>query len=120
METIIGFLIVVLPVIFKLIGKRLEQAGQEQAPVEGDVLKEDWAETVRKYVEQQQAQERVSVSFKVEEEPVKEKPSEEAPRMVVKKTARPVLIEEEKKEKKKIDVKKMVVYSELMKPKYTE
>ena len=33
METIIGLLMILLPVVFKLIGKRLEQAGKDQPPV---------------------------------------------------------------------------------------
>jgi hypothetical protein len=119
METIIGLLIVLLPLVFKLIGKRLEQAGQVQPQVEDEVLEEDWAETVRRYVEQQQAQAEVFVPSQAEVEP-QEKTVVEAPRVVPKKKSKPILIEEEKKEKEKIDVKKMIVYSEIMKPKYTE
>ena len=120
METIIGLLIVLLPLVFKLIGKRLEQAGQVQPQVEDEVLEEDWAETVRRYVEQQQAQAEVFVPSQAEVEPQKEKTVVEAPRVVPKKKSKPILIEEKKKEKEKIDVKKMIVYSEIMKPKYTE
>ena len=116
METIIGLLVVLLPLVFKLIGKRLEQAGQVQPPVEEETLDENWVETLRQYIEQEQAYEH----FQSEEEPVKEKIVVEAPRVVPKKKSKPILIEEEQKEKEKIDVKKMIVYSEIMKPKYTE
>ena len=37
-----------------------------------------------------------------------------------KKTKKPILLEEPVKEREKIDPKKLVVYSEIMKPKYTE
>lgn len=130
METIIGLLIVVLPIVFKLIGKRLEQAGQVPPPIhediledddpEGEISEEDWQETLRRYLEQQQAQAREYVPVKAEVEPVKEMIVEEAPRVVPQKKRQPILIEEEKEPKEKIDVKKLIVYSEIMKPKYTE
>ena len=121
METIIGLLIVVLPLVFKLIGKRLEQAGQVQPPVvEDQAPVEDWTETLRRYVEQQQAQAAMYEPEEPEEEPQDEKPAEEAPRVVPVKKNAPILVEEEPKEREKIDVKKMIVYSEIMKPKYTE
>ena len=37
-----------------------------------------------------------------------------------KKTKKPILLEEPEKGREKIDPKKLVVYSEIMKPKYTE
>ena len=121
METIIGLLIVVLPLVFKLIGKRLEQAAQVQGPQDdekGPV--EDWAETVRRYVEQQQAQYNMTAHVEPMDEPVKVKLVEEAPRVTKPVKKKPILLEESKKAKEKIDVKKMIVYSEIMKPKYTE
>ena len=121
METIIGLLIVVLPLVFKLIGKRLEQASQVQTPVDAEPDPvEDWAETLRKYVEQQQAQAALYEQTVLEEEPLDTKPVEEAPRVVPVRKKTPILLEEDPKEREKIDVKKMIVYSEIMKPKYTE
>ena len=121
METIIGLLIVVLPLVFKLIGKRLEQASQVQTPVDAEQDPvEDWAETLRKYVEQQQAQAALYEQTVLEEEPLDTKPVEEAPRVVPVRKKTPILLEEDPKEREKIDVKKMIVYSEIMKPKYTE
>ena len=135
METIIGLLVIVLPIVFRLIGKRLEQAGQVSPPIHEDILEdytpeddiseediseEDWQETLRRYLEQQQAQAREYVPVKTEVEPVKEMVVEEAPRVIPQKKRKPILIEEEKKAREKIDVKKLIVYSEIMKPKYTE
>ena len=133
METIFGLLFILLPVVFKLIGKRMEQAGkiqqhpdlsEEQEPVE------DWQETLRKYLEQQTAVEPLTPEPLTPEPMVKdsvearETPKKaQKPKKVTKKT--PILVEEEKKPKEKkpkekIDVKKLIVYSEIMKPKYTE
>ena len=121
METLIGLLIVVLPLVFKLIGKRMEQAAQAQQPVaQDDEPIEDWTETLRRYVEQHQAQSAMFEQDGPVEEPLDSKPVVEAPRVVPVKKKTPILVEEEAKEKEKIDVKKMIVYSEIMKPKYTE
>lgn len=142
METIIGLLFVLLPIIFKVIGKRLENAGkQEQA---GKIR-----EFSKKYLESEsddEAMEDIRQWFNAEPatvegesvsesatEPVVEGPVVPASRMTeeavpVLKTQRkgkrktPILLEEEteKKRKEKIDPKKLVIYSEIMKPKYTE
>lgn len=127
METIIGLLMILLPVVFKLIGKRLEQAGKVQQPIAADEQEpiEDWEQTIRKYLEQQTVVEPLSPEPLVPELMVKDsveahvaaKPMRQ-PRKTVKKT--PILVEEEKKPKEKMDVKKLIVYSEIMKPKYTD
>ena len=132
METIIGILMILLPVVFKLIGKRLEQAGKNQPPVnvmEEEPPVENWEQTLREYLEQQTVVDEVpSVVEPVVPEPMSVD-SVEAPvapvasdRKKQKKTNKkaPILLEEEKKPKEKIDVKKLIVYSEIMKPKYTE
>ena len=106
METIFGLLFILLPVVFKLIGKRMEQAGKVQQPVE--------------YLEQQTVVEPLAPEPMIKdsvEAPVAVKKKHQ-PKKVTKKT--PILVEEEKKQKEKIDVKKLIVYSEIMKPKYTE
>ena len=134
METIIGLLMILLPVVFKLIGKRLEQAGKTQQPVTSQEQEpiEDWEQTIRQYIEQQTVVEpeapapsapeplvpapmvKDSVEAHVTAKPKKQK----QPKKTVKKA--PILLEEEKKQKEKIDVKKLIVYSEIMTPKYTE
>ena len=126
METIIGLLIVILPIVFKLIGKKLEQAAQASAPQTEPV--EDWAETLRRHLEaQQQMQSEAPVPVEAEVETpvllqpaaqkVKDRPVFKASK-AKNKAAKPILKEEPKREKEKIDVKKMIIYSEIMKPKY--
>ncbi len=120
-EIIIGFLIIGVPLIFKLIGRSLEKSGNGTAgqfkkiaevfddgqdiydPFESVVVRE-MPEDVRK--------------------PEETRPVviEEAPRQI--KAHKPIkpkkpILEEEKPEKRdKIDPKKLVIYSEIMKPKY--
>ena len=139
METIIGLLFILLPFIFKVIGKRLENAGkQEQA---GKIR-----EFSKKYLESESDDETIEdikqwfngEPATVEEEPMPEpvvvpvaedpvvpvfKMTEEAvPALKVQKKKTPILLEDEtdKVRKEKIDPKKLVIYSEIMKPKYTE
>lgn len=142
METIIGLLFVLLPIIFKVIGKRLENAGkQEQAGKIREFSKkylesesdDEAMEDIRQWFNGEPATvEGESVSESAAE-PVVEGPVVPASRMTeeavpVLKTQRkgkrktPILLEEEteKKRKEKIDPKKLVIYSEIMKPKYTE
>ena len=118
METIIGLLIVILPVIFKLIGKKLEQAGQNSVPQhEGAEPVQDWAELVRRHLEAQQ-------------QPYVEGTEEDASPALIeashvearKEKPKKKIMEAEKKSlpKDRIDPKKLVIYSEIMKPKYTE
>ena len=45
METIIGLLVVLLPVIFKLIGRKLEAAAQEQQKL--DKSPDEWRDELR-------------------------------------------------------------------------
>ena len=122
METIIGLLFILLPVILKLIGKKLEQSGKTGA-----------SETLREIVE--------SMGEDNDESPIvewlKEEPKAPAVQPVARPEVRPtenvkpavkkkpkpktpILVEEEKKKGEKIDPKKLVIYSEIMKPKFTE
>jgi len=125
METVIGLLMVLLPVIFKLIGKRLERASEGTPEVvnDDDAPIEDWAETVRRHLEEQLAQDETYVQPVPEEAPASvQKPVQEAVKVRERKPvkSKPILQEEVKKKREKIDTKKMIVYSEIMKPKYTE
>ena len=115
MEVIIGLLIVVLPLAFKLVGRNLEQAGQTDAGAPPKEHAEDWLETIRRHVEGQQQKARPA------ETPVEVKKTE-ITEAVAPKTRRgmPVMQEEENKKSEKIDPKKLVIYSEIMKPKYQE
>ena len=140
METIIGLLVILLPVIFKLIGKRLEQSGHTAAAGKMRDISEIFGETEGE--DDQMHDGGTEVEFPVFEKPVYEEPSpekytvsENVTRQVqfrqpevrkpevrkVEVRKAPILIEEEEKKKaEKIDPKKLVIYSEIMKPKYAE
>ena len=135
METLIGLLFILLPVIFKLIGKKLEQSGQtekagkikEIANVFGEDDKNpiyDWLDGQDEPAEVRSPLDRPAPAIKREpvvtevvnrttvkpmNAPVRKKPLK-----------KPVLEEEAVVKKEKIDPKKLVIYSEIMKPKHTE
>ena len=132
METIIGLLFILLPVILKIIGKRLEQSGQpEKAKKLQDILdtissEEDDVDDEME-VEYDDDGQIISVHPKMiwEPEPVSTPAPEKTfvfeskPAPAVKKQKKPVLMEETpKKKSEKIDPKKLVIYSEIMKPKF--
>ena len=135
METIIGLLFILLPFIFKLIGKKLEKAGKSET---ADKMKK-FAQYIGTDDEQQEEvftqEEHMTVDPVVEPvipvvepvvpviEPVRMTVTENVQRQVPpapKQTRKPILFEEPEKKAEKIDPKKLVVYSEIMKPKYTE
>ncbi len=127
MDTIFTLLIILLPIVFKLIGKKLENAGT-QPQVTGSQQEpiEDWAEVLRRHIEVQQ-QEEVKPVTPVQEPPVQARVVPQEGRPQTRKTAKPaaqpktpIFQVEEKKRTEKIDKKKLIVYSEIMKPKYTE
>ena len=124
MDGIITIVIIVAAVIFKLVGKKLgSAAGDEVFPtisVDPDPMTD--CEIVEEPAERPYSQPEpvVADELVVEEasrvlptEPVKADPC-------VKKDAAPVLVEEASQQKEKIDPKKLIVYSEIMKPKYME
>lgn len=142
METIIGLLFILLPVILKLVGKRLEQSGQPEKAKklqdlldtvydgkDDDKLKDEQDDGLE--VEYDDDGQIVSVhpkmTWKPEPAPVVVEKPKAAPQIhlwevnegvtAVKK--KPMLVEEApKKKREKIDPKKLVVYSEIMKPKF--
>ena len=131
METIIGLLFILLPVIFKLIGKKFEQSGKTD---KADVLKElakafgEDGGDAEPEVEYDDDGQIINVPPKPKiVTPPAPKPRfmDEKPKIAVEGvksiSRRPMLLEEEpKKKREKIDPKKMVVYSEIMKPKFEE
>lgn len=139
METIIGLLFVLLPVIFKLIGKKLEQAGHyEQAGKVREIVQE-YLEPESESGSDDQALEEIPQWLAREPETPAAAPAVEPVKEIVareiafdeavpaikehhriKKT--PILMEEEsqKENKERIDPKKLVIYSEIMKPKYQD
>ena len=135
METIIALLFVLLPIIFKLIGKKFEQAGQPQRAEqmrefaelfgsddhEEEVRHDDDGQVVdvppvtvtpvRTYVAPV-----VPPASAVTENVVRQTATKKKPM-----TKKPILAEEVQVRKgEKIDPKKLVIYSEIMKPKFTE
>ena len=143
MEEIIGLLVALAAIIFKVVGKRLEKSGAPDAGVPGDSAEETvgnpfdvkkWIEEVTKELEvnapEVNAREVNDVPV-AEPVPVKEVPQpkpfiEEAPRAVIKPAPKAdvrkvnILKEDDPKVREKIDPKKLVVYSEIMKPKFKE
>ena len=148
METIIGLLFILLPVIFKLIGKKFEQSGQtDKAGKMRDLAKalgsdDDSEDNPFKgfFDEKPELEVEYDDDGQIVEvkpvQPVKPKPIPVVtpePRTMsyteaVQRTTKPmkplkkqpVLLEEETSKKKgeKIDPKKLVIYSEIMKPKF--
>ena len=135
METIIGLLFILLPVILKLVGKKLEQSGQpEKAKKLQDIVDafDDSDEVDDGFeVEYDDDGQITSVHPKMVWKPepapvVMEKPKAdpqihlwEVKEGVATVKKKPILVEEApKKKREKIDPKKLVVYSEIMKPKF--
>ncbi len=134
METIIGLLFILLPVIFKLIGKKLENAGTAAPPDTAGSF--DVGSRVQEAMDEDEPephpQPQVSPQPQVAPAPADEatpsvidfndymrrRPAAKFVRKPAKKAA--ILVEEEDKPKEKIDPKKLVIYSEIMSPKYKE
>ena len=120
METILGLLLILLPAIFKLVEKKLKASGKTEA---ADQVHE-WSEIFGENKEEWKDDEDESPSVPEARQPVFADPV--MPKPVVpkpshmkarKSSSKPMLVEEEPKKKEKIDPKKLVIYSEIMKPK---
>lgn len=143
METIIGLLFILLPVILKLVGKRLEQSGQPEKAKklqefidtvydgddEGDSLKDepDDGLEVRYDDDGQIISVQPKMTWKPEPLPAVQEKRVPDPQIhlwdvkegVSAMKKKPMLVEEApKKKREKIDPKKLVIYSEIMKPKF--
>ena len=148
METIIGLLIILMPVIMKLIGKKLDQAGKadqarkvrdlakalgsdDDADEDEDVLKK-WLEGDKEPEVEYDDDGQITFVEPVVPQPapgpVAVEPLATAPAVPAAARSRSatsmrktMLLEEEKPKKgEKIDPRKLVIYSEIMKPKYNE
>ena len=112
METILGLLLILLPAIFKLVEKKLKASGNTEAAEQIH----DWSELFGEKKEHwKEEEDDVPVSEPVRPEPVQPKPVKVKTR---KTSSKPMLVEDEPKKKEKIDPKKLVIYSEIMKPKF--
>lgn len=119
METIIGLLFILLPVIMKLIAKRLEAAGKPEGAkavktfVEEHLEVEEWIEEAFSESVEAPETEPVAEGEPVRMEPVLKGQQKKEP------AGKPVIQEPEPEKKgEKIDPKKLVIYSEIMKPKF--
>lgn len=127
METILGLLLVLLPLVFKLVEKKLKASGK----VETAEKVHEWAEMFGKDEDWEKddededdtlsvqpaaparpvdAPQVVSLQPKTRPEPVKPVTRMKAPK--------PAVVDDDTKKKEKIDPKKLVIYSEIMKPKF--
>ena len=133
MEEIIGLLIVVGTLILKVVGNRLEKSGKKAAPEavpqEEPEVDFDFKGWVREALYDAEAEAKAEepldeapVEMKPEAEAVRIQPKPVQPKPVKKPVVKKPILEEEVSEKKgeKIDPKKLVIYSEIMKPKFTE
>ena len=154
MEVLLPLLFILLPFIFKLIGKKLEQAGNmDQAEKMRKIAKalggnEDEESNAPKFFMEDNEDAEPDDDVKYDDDgnitEVFPKPetyymptdrvapfftfTENVERQTAPKTAqvqkpksKPILLEEDTKERReKIDPKKLVIYSEIMKPKFTE
>ena len=125
MDGLITVLIIAAAIIFKVVGKNLKSAAGDEVFPHVPFEPED----LPSVEEEEPVEEHKPLA--VERRGVAEKPLfEEAQRALpakpvqtkpsVRKPEVPILVEEEPQEKDKIDPKKLVVYSEIMKPKYLE
>lgn len=104
METIIILLMILVPIVFRLVGRKLEQAAHSTAG------QQDMVEQQTVYASSVREDSDDCKSLDVEKKAVaKIERSYEEP-----------VLKEEKDRKERIDPKKLVIYSEIMRPKYME
>lgn len=130
MEELVGLLVIVAIYIFKAVNKKLGKAGQlpsdpqEQEMTDPDLDFKRWvAEAMREagvHAPKPAPAPEMSPApapEKVKPSPVKA-PEEKVVRQVP--VRKPILTETPEKEKEKIDLRKMIIYSEIMSPKYKD
>ena len=113
MEEIIGLLIIVATFIFKVVGKKLENAGQAAETVLE--AEQEPSPSVLEYTENVTRQVAPAKPAAPKKPVATHEPA--APKSVARK---PILNEPVRTKKEKIDLKKMIIYSEIMSPKYNE
>lgn len=143
MEDLIGLLIIVAAMIFKVVSNRLDKAGKQagkkdpETPASGSFDVKEWINEVLEEIEDEKkdtvfktfVEPAVPAAPAVPVTPVVRKPAfeENVVRQTDRKPAaqpvqkKPILEEPvQEQNKEKIDPKKLVIYSEIMKPKYLE
>jgi hypothetical protein len=127
MDGIITIVIVAAAIIFKVVGKKLGSAGSDEVfpplPVDPDMR--NFPDHVGGLQDAEDLVDEELVDEVVIEEveralPVKPAKPVTPAKTVEVKDQTPILEEEQPKQKEKIDKKKLIVYSEIMKPKYME
>jgi hypothetical protein len=103
MDTIIGLLFVLVPVILTVVSKRLDKAGKDGDEVEVPSMSEVFPPVSRHMTDVEQP--------KPQLQPKKKLQPHRDPSFKVKE-------EENPRKKEKLDPKKLVIYSEIMKPKF--
>lgn len=134
MDEIITIVIVAAAIIFKVVGKKLGSAGENEVfppvPVDSDMRNYPETETDTATAEEEFKEPFFRTKPVVDEVVIEEaeralpvqpvhKPMAPAKPVEVK-AQTPILEEEQPKQKERIDPKKLIVYSEIMKPKYME
>ena len=126
MDELITIVIVAAAIIFKVVGKKIGSAGGDEVfptiPVDPDMMKEPEFEEDADVFQDPFFKPKPVVDEMVVEEAEPAIPVQlKAPvKPVAAKVETPILEEEQPKQKEKIDKKKLIVYSEIMKPKYME
>ena len=116
METIIGVLVAVFILIFKVIEKKMSDSAQPQSKPQPAQRTLEEIFPIFELVEQEEEQEAYSVT---EEMPEEAAPSVKVAEPFYEPAAPKIEVKEETpKEKEKIDPKKLVVYSEILNRKY--
>ena len=116
MDTIIGLLFVLVPVILTVVSKRLEKAGKDGDEVEVPSMSEVFPPVSRHMTD---------VDEGMSSHDLKQPVPQPKPQLQPKKKLQPhrdpafkVKEEENPRKKEKLDPKKLVIYSEIMKPKF--
>ena len=114
MDGLITIAVIAVAIIFKVVEKRLKGAAGDEVfptiPVEPDMMNVPEQEEL----EEQMFEEAPRVLVREPEPKVRRAPAKPAP----KKMEEPILVEDKPETKEKIDPRKLVLYSEIMKPKY--
>lgn len=124
MEDLIGLLIIVAAMIFKVVSNRLDKAGKQagkkdpETPASGSFDVKEWINEVLEEIEDEIPVTPVVRKPAFEENVVRQTDRKPAAQPVQKKPILEEPVQEQNKEK--IDPKKLVIYFEIMKPKYLE
>lgn len=114
MEFLLPLIFIMIPVIAKLVEKKIAKGGA--APVAPKQARR----TVLDELKEMEIEIEEPVEESVEEPVLKPVPEPVAVPLVAAPEKKPLIKEKEKRTSEKIDPKKLVVYSEIMKPKYME